>query len=149
MSADKHPLSQEEFDSIYAKVPRLTVEVILKNTNGIYLTKRSIEPCKGQWHLPGGTVRFGESLIEAVQRTAKRELGIVVKTAKEMGVIEYPSHYLQGLDQPVGVVYEVQTYSGEPIINNEAQEAGWFKSLPNPMHAEQDTFLINNNYVSE
>jgi len=73
MNHANHPLSQKEFDDIYSKVPRLTVEVIVKNrAGGILLTKRAIEPCKGQWHLPGGTVRFGESLLEASRETRVR-----------------------------------------------------------------------------
>jgi myo-inositol-1(or 4)-monophosphatase len=48
MSKEKHPLTQQEFDSIYSKVPRLTVEVIVKDSKrGVFLTKRAIEPCKG------------------------------------------------------------------------------------------------------
>ena len=53
----------------------------------VYLTKRSIEPCKGLWHLPGGTVRFGESLTEAGKLTANKEAsesGWLTKLPKEM-----------------------------------------------------------------
>lgn len=135
-------LTPEEFDSIYAKVPRLTVEVVLRGPDGaIYLAKRAIEPCKGQWHLPGGTVYFGESLLEAVQRVAKRELGVAVVTAENKGIIEYPSHYKQGMDQPVGLVFEVTDFAGELQVDEEASDGGWFTSLPEPMHADQDAFL--------
>lgn len=143
-----HPLSQQEFDSIYSKVPRLTVEVIIKNTNNdIYLTKRAIEPCSGQWHLPGGTVRFGEPMTDAVKRIAKRELGIDVESLENKGYIEYPSHYNNGLDSPVGIVFEVMSYSGDLIINQESQGGGWFNKVPEAMHADQDTFLLTNNYL--
>jgi hypothetical protein len=54
MSKSKHPLSEKEFWDIYKKVPRLTVEIILKSEKGIYLTERQIEPCKGLWHFPEG-----------------------------------------------------------------------------------------------
>jgi hypothetical protein len=54
MSKSKHPLSEKKFWDIYKKVPRLTVEIILKSEKGIYLTERQIEPCKGLWHFPEG-----------------------------------------------------------------------------------------------
>lgn len=55
MASSSHPLTQQEFDDIYSKVPRLTVEIIVTNSErALLLTKRAIEPCKGQWHLPGG-----------------------------------------------------------------------------------------------
>jgi ADP-ribose pyrophosphatase YjhB (NUDIX family) len=144
---NNHPLSQQEFDAIYAKVPRLTVEVIVKSNKGaLYLTKRAIEPCQGQWHLPGGTVRFGEPMVEAVKRIAQRELGIAVKQVTNTGYIEYPSHYLQGLDSPVGIVFEVTDYDGDLAANDEASNSGWFTAMPKDMHADQDTFLVRNGY---
>ena len=149
MKSLDYPLTQQEFDEIYSKVPRLTVEIIIKNDDdAIYLTKRSIEPCKGQWHLPGGTVRFGEPMQEAVKRIAKRELGITVIDMTNIGYIEYPSHYDKGLDSPVGIVFEVSSYSGQLEPNREAQAGAWFSTVPEDMHADQDTFLVNNHYLS-
>jgi len=148
MSKNEHPLTQEEFDSIYAKVPRLTVEIIVKDEAGaIFLTQRSIEPCKGKWHLPGGTVRFGEPMTDSVKRIAKRELGIEVTDCNNVGYIEYPSHYLNGLDSPVGIVFEVVAFDGSPTINAEASHAGWFTHLPAEIHEDQDVFLLNNGYI--
>ena len=146
---DKQPLSKKEFDTIYSKVPRLTVEIVVKNpANEIYLTKRAIEPCKGQWHLPGGTVRFGEPMTNAIQRIANRELGIKVMSQKQKGCIEYPSHYLNGLDDPVGIVFEITDYDGNLVTNNEASEGGWFSELPTPMHADQDKYLVDNGFLA-
>jgi ADP-ribose pyrophosphatase YjhB (NUDIX family) len=139
-----HPLSQEEFNTIYKKVPRLTVEIIVQGDKGVYLTLRDIEPCKGLWHLPGGTVRFGEPLRDAVARIAKRELGIEVQTSALLGYIEYPSHYLNGLDSPVGIAFSIESYTGEIKTNHESKESGWFNSLPHNMHQEQIDFLKKN-----
>lgn len=141
-------LPKKLFDEIYAQVPRVTVEVILKSVQGVLLTKRAIEPCKGQWHLPGGTVLFGEALLDTVKRVALNETGIEVLQAKQVGVIEYPSHYQHGLDQPIGIVFEVTQYNGEVQFNREADAVGWFKNLPTPMHADQDAFLLENHYIS-
>jgi ADP-ribose pyrophosphatase YjhB (NUDIX family) len=150
MTSEAHPIPKKEFDAIFSRVPRLTVEVVVKNASGaIYLAKRAIPPCEGQWHLPGGTVRFGELLIEAVQRIAKHELGIVVQDAALQGYIEYPSHFLHGLDSPVGLVFEVEKFDGKLTINDEASDSGWFKVMPQPMHADQDEFLVQRGYLSQ
>ncbi len=150
MSNKDYFLSKEEFDYIYSKVPRLTVEIIIKNRSGkILLTKRDIEPCIGQWHLPGGTVAFGETLKDAVFRVAKRELSIEVEDSKNVGYIEYPSHFLNGMDCPVGIVFEVVSYNGQIKLNKESKDSGWFDEIPENMHADQDVFLINNNYLEE
>ena len=148
MSKNQYPLTKKEFDTIYSKVPRLTVEIIVKNKDGaIYLTKRAIEPCKGQWHLPGGTVYFGESLFNAVKRIAARELNLKVLQADNKGYIEYPSHYLNGLDSPVGIVFEVLEYEGELWVDDEALEGDWFTKLPNNVHADQEKFLLKHKYL--
>ncbi|MDY6996225.1 MAG: NUDIX hydrolase [Actinomycetota bacterium] len=141
MDSARHPLTPDEFHTIYSKVPRLTVEVVVRSEAGVLLTLRSIEPCSGLWHLPGGTVRFAEPLIDAVRRIAKRELGIEVGAAHALGYIEYPSHYENGLDCPVGIVFEVDDYRGPVEPNDEADQVGWFTELPRQMHTEQSDFL--------
>ena len=148
MVTSQQPLSQEEFDDIYSKVPRLTVEIIVEDARkNIYLTRRAIEPCKGQWHLPGGTVRFGEPMVVAVKRIAERELSIKVTHMINVGYIEYPSHYKHGLDSPVGTVFKIDKYEGVLLTNPEASESAWFKKVPDNMHADQDTFLRNNGFL--
>lgn len=140
--SDEHPLTHDEFAHIYGKVPRLTVEVIVLSPAGVLMTQRNIDPCRGLWHLPGGTVRFGERLTEAVQRVARRELNITVHSTRLLGYIEYPSHYQNGLDCPVGIVFEALSYDGEPRANDEASGARWFSILPTAdMHTEQAEFM--------
>jgi ADP-ribose pyrophosphatase YjhB (NUDIX family) len=93
------------------------------------------------WHLPGGTVRFGERLAAAVGRVARREVGIEVLESRMLGYIEYPSHYENGLDSPVGIVFLVTRHAGTLAVNAEADAHGWFRRLPAEMHAEQVRFL--------
>lgn len=145
-----HPLTQQEFDEIYTRVPRLTVEIVLRDSEGkVFMTKRAINPYPGRWHLPGGTVRFGERVTEAVERVASRELGIqVTKLSPIKGYIEYPSYYEHGLGTPVGLVFEILDYEGTVNSNDEAEEHGWFDHLPEPMHPDQDVYLVNNGYIA-
>ena len=97
------PLPHAEYASIFSRVPRLTVEVVIfAAERGVLLTLREIEPCIGLWHLPGGTVRFGEPVTDAVARVAEDELGLAVRAGDLLGYIEYPSHYEHGLDSPSG-----------------------------------------------
>lgn len=137
-----HRLAPEEFDAIYSRVPRLTVEIVVVSERGVLLSLRDIEPCKGQWHLPGGTVYFGEKLTEAVERIARRELGIKITNAALLGYIEYPSHYENGLDSPVGIAFKVE-YTDEIKANDEASKLRWFEEVPKNIHADQDKFLLD------
>ena len=140
---DHHPLSEAEFWEIYRRVPRLTVEVVVTGADGVLLTRRAIDPCRGMWHLPGGTVRFGERLADAVARVARRELGLEVTESRMLGCIEYPSHWEKGLDCPVGIAFLVTRHSGELEVSAEAEDHGWFRRLPAGMHPEQVRFLVD------
>ena len=133
------PLPKHEFDRIFSRVPRLTVELVsLDPTRGVLLALRDIEPCQGMWHLPGGTVRFGEPLTDAVARVGRDELGVEVTAGRLLGYIEYPSHYENGLDSPVGLAFEVTVRAGEVG----AAGCRWFTDLGGvDMHDEQRRFL--------
>ncbi len=67
---------------------RLTIDAVIQYNNKICLVKRKNKPYKGTWHLPGGFVRKGETLIEAVKRKAREETGLEVKVKDPIGVYE-------------------------------------------------------------
>lgn len=131
------PLPQDEFDRIFARVPRLTVEVLIADPQaGVLLALRDVDPCRGTWNLPGGTVRFGEPLVDAVRRVARDELGVRVRVGPLAGYIEYPSHYENGLDCPVGLAFRTELDDDTP------PRGRWFRALPENMHEEQRRFLV-------
>jgi 8-oxo-dGTP diphosphatase len=145
----REALPQAEYEQIYARVPRLTVEVILSSEDGVLLTLRQNGPCEGLWHIPGGTVRYGEPLADAVHRVARDELGIQVTIDGVLGYIEYPSHLAKGLDWPVGIAFGVHPVT-PPESPIRAQDAymRWFERLPSAMHEEQKVFLLEHDLIS-
>jgi 8-oxo-dGTP pyrophosphatase MutT (NUDIX family) len=136
----KHPpgwLPQEEFFAIYQRVPRLCVEVVIHEPErGVLLTQREIPPNIGAWHIPGGTVLFAESVGAATRRVARDELGLDVSVGDLLGYIEYPSHYENGLDSPVGLAMSCAIPPGSTPLDGR-----WFTELPDGLYAEQRRFL--------
>ena len=59
-------------------------------------------------------MRFGETLVEAVKRVARDELGLTASIGQLLGSIEYPSHYDNGLDSPVGVAFRADVVGDLP-----------------------------------
>ena len=58
-------------------MPIATVAAIIKNDEGkILLTRRNVEPFKGQWCLPGGHIDQNENVKDAAVREAKEETGL-------------------------------------------------------------------------
>lgn len=145
MSEPERPpgwLPEEEFLAIYRRVPRLCVEVVIVSPQrGVLLALRDIPPNVGAWHIPGGTVLFGERLTDAVQRVARDEVGLEVRAAELLGYIEYPSHYENGLDSPVGIAFRAEVVGGEPARESLPEGCSWFTRLPGGLYAEQREFL--------
>jgi ADP-ribose pyrophosphatase YjhB (NUDIX family) len=130
-------LPKADFDAIFSRVPRLCVEVVIATPErGVLLMLRDIPPNVGAWHIPGGTVMFGERLTDAVRRVARDELGLEVSVGDLLGYIEYPSHYENGLDSPVGIAFRAIPVAGEP-----PDGCSWFTALPDGLYAEQAEFL--------
>lgn len=111
---------------------------------GIVLTKRSIEPFKGMWHIPGGTVRFGERFEEAVKRVAKEELGVEVGVIKLLGYINYVPY--PSFDQPMALDFLVTIKFGKLRGSEQGEEFGIFKidEIPENTIKEQKDFLESN-----
>jgi ADP-ribose pyrophosphatase YjhB (NUDIX family) len=139
-----HPagwLPKQDYDAIYSRVPRLCVEVVLVvPRRGVLLELRDIPPNVGAWHIPGGTVLFGESLVDAVKRVALAELEAEVEVGELLGYIEYPSHYENGLDSPVGLAFQVSLTEPAAAVAL-SQTCGWFERLPAGLYEEQRRFL--------
>ncbi|MGI5238003.1 NUDIX hydrolase [Dactylosporangium sp. CA-139066] len=136
------PFSAAEFADIYGKVPRLTVEVVCSTDDGFVLTRRAIEPCKGQWHLPGGTVYFGEHLRDAVVRVARAELGVTVNVGRFLGYIEYPHMLRDGYNGwPVGMAFEATPTSGILVGDDQSDQIGSFRAVPPGTLLEHGAFL--------
>jgi hypothetical protein len=58
-----------------------------------------------------------------------------------LGYIEYPSHYENGLDSPVGLAFRTRA-AGEPPAEPELPDGcRWFDQLPTGLYAEQREFL--------
>ncbi|MFZ3301932.1 MAG: NUDIX domain-containing protein [Microgenomates group bacterium] len=56
--------------------PKPSVGIFLFNQNGeLLLIKRSIDPGKGLWGIPGGFINPNETLIEAAKRESLEEIG--------------------------------------------------------------------------
>ena len=83
--------------------------------------------------------RSGEPVTDAVRRVAWDETGLAVVVGPLLGVVEYPSHVTAGIDSPVGLAH-LCPVDITPAVRDGVVH-GWFRHAPEPMHAEQVTFL--------
>lgn len=135
----RKPLSLEEFKFIYSKAPRVTVDLIINNNKGVLLTKRAIDPGKNLWHLPGGTVLYGNSIEETIQKVAKDELGTKVKIIQFIGFDElFKSQQI--ISHTIALAYLVKPL-GDIKLNAEASAFDYFENLPEDIIKDQKEFL--------
>ena len=138
----KYPLSEEEFKSLYSRVPRVTVEVIIKSEKGVVLALRSHKTWNNMWHIPGGTVFNGESIKDAVFRVAHDEVGVEVSIKELFGFIHYPSEIIErGFGWTVGLAVICVTEDDVPKFNEDQEELRYFSVLPENLVIEQRAIL--------
>lgn len=138
----KHPLSPEEFREIYSRVTRLCVDLVIRAPEGLVLAERSLPTWSGQWHFPGGTVLYRESIADAATRVAREEAGIDVRTNSLLGYIEYPSEEKErGFGWTITLTLLCDTDATTFTPNDEARAVSAFRELPEKMVMEQRLFL--------
>lgn len=133
-----YTITDEEYKDIYSKVPRLCVDVVIKNEQGILMTLRDIAPYKNIWHIPGGAVHYGETVEVAAKRIAKEELGVEIETRGLAGYLEYPSdNKSRSWGWPIALEMLCVVKSGEFKLDQQAREWKFFKTPPADSVEEQ------------
>ncbi len=134
-------LTLEEWKSVYGKVPRICVDLVIKGREGVVLVKRGGHdsgPGKGKWHLPGKGIKFGESVEHAIRRTALDETGLRVRVKKFVGYYEYLPPLSFG--HPISLVFLVEAVGGR-LHDRDGRETGYFRKLPKDMAFDHDKVL--------
>ncbi len=129
---------------IYSQVPRTTVDVVIRTPRGILLSRRSIKPYRGYWHLPGGRVRKFEPLRRAAQRICREELGLRVRVLGVVGTIEYlRERVAPGFNtHSVSTVLAVRPIGGSLRGSWQARNAAFLKTPPPRTIAAVRKFLL-------
>ena len=102
------------------------IDVIIIKNHSVLLTKRTQNPHKGSWHLPGNIIRKNETMRQAVKRAAKNELNLNVKIIKYVGVYEN----LNSFRHDVSHGFIVSPISGKIKTDFQSEELKFFKKIP-------------------
>jgi colanic acid biosynthesis protein WcaH len=131
-------ISEEDWETIVRNVPIVSVDLLIKRSDGIVLGKRTNEPVKGEWFVPGGRVQKGETRIEAVHRIAEEELEISVEVTESLGAFEhcYETSDVEGVETKHYLAngYVVELDSGQIQPDDQHREVQVFESAPNSLH---------------
>ena len=130
-------LGREEFLEVVERTPLVSIDLIVRRGDGrVLLGKRTNEPAKGFWFVPGGRIHKNEPIEAAFRRICEAELGkpFAISDAKFLGVFEhlYPTNFAE--KPRIGTHYVVLAYE---LHTDELPE-----DLPCDQHGEFDWFDV-------
>lgn len=84
----------------------------------------------GQWAIPMGKQELGETPSQCAVRETQEETGILTEPTGILGVYSDPGHIVAYTDGEVRQEWELillgRPVSGNPAVNDEASDVGWF-----------------------
>ena len=108
---------------IYENPVPATCMVVVNSSNQVLLVKRSVDPKKGMWCLPGGFIELGESPEAGALRELAEETGLHGSIDTLLGVCTTPSvQYVSVLM----VGYLITDTHGVLAAGDDASQVRWF-----------------------
>jgi len=110
----------------YPKRPLIGTGAIIIEGDKILLVKRAYDPNKGLWSIPGGLVRLGETLEEALKREVKEETGVEIEVGDVAFVGEEIFRFNGIRYHYIIIDFLARIRSGELKAGSDAEEVRWF-----------------------
>ncbi len=118
--------------------PIAGVGVVVLGAKGVLLVKRAKPPRQGQWSLPGGAQKLGETVFEAARRETLEETGLEIEVLRLIDVVdsiisdngggEIRYHYtlVDVLAVAAGDESPSPGPSPGPVAGSDAEDVAWF-----------------------
>lgn len=115
---------------IVKSMPIPSVEAIVVKNDSVLFLRRKNDPAKGQWWFPGGRIRKGETLEDALSREVKEETGLEVTKCKLVNVYSrvFPERH------DITIVFLCTCNGDNVMLNDEHTEYKFFKNIPKSIH---------------
>jgi ADP-ribose pyrophosphatase len=124
-------------DSAYPDHPRAAVGAVVFKEGRVLLVQRGRPPAQGQWAIPGGNVRLGETLQQAAEREILEETGIRIAAREPVLTFDAIDRDAEGRVRFHYVIVDLAAdyLEGEPRAGDDAAEVRWvspedLKTLP-------------------
>lgn len=138
-------IPDDEWKTIVRNVPIVSVDLIVRYDGGLVFGKRTNEPAKGEWFIPGGRVQKGETRREAVHRVADEELGVSVEIVESLGAFEhiYDTADVEGVESKHYLAngYVVDVVNGVLQTDDQHEAVQVFQTPPDSFHSHIRAYL--------
>ncbi len=155
-------LPEELFMLVSTLMPVANVDLLITDEKERILLSWRDDPYFGQgWHIPGGCVRFGETMEQRIQATALSELGCEVEFDPEpitvRDVLREPRKELLNPDERghhITVLFHCSLPKGVGIYNHGRLETEpgylkWFSQLPDNLLSVHDSYRNDRNILEK
>ena len=114
----------------YPERPLVGAGAVIVRGNQVVLVKRGRPPLAGEWSIPGGVVKLGETLRQAAEREAREETGLEIEAGEVLEVFESITPDAAGKTcyHYVIVDFLCRVKSGELRAGGDALEAKWCRA---------------------
>ena len=111
----------------YPDQPVVGVGAVVIKDGKVLLVKRGVDPNKGAWAIPGGSLKLGETLQEGAEREIMEETGIIIKAGKPFYFFDFFEKDEDGRIRFHYVVADMESeyISGELQAGDDALDARW------------------------
>ena len=125
------PTSKDEIrpGRTYPERPLIGVGVVVFRGDRVLLIRRRNPPRAGEWSLPGGLQRLGETIADAARREVAEETGIEITVAGVVDVVDLVEPDPDGVRiryHYTLVDVSAEWLAGEPVAASDAAECRWF-----------------------
>jgi 8-oxo-dGTP diphosphatase len=112
----------------YPERPFVGVGVVVLRGDRVLLVQRGKAPNKGQWSIPGGKQRLGETVMEAVHRELLEETGVIIEQPALLDVVDFivPDENAKIQFHYTVVDYQAKWLAGECRSGGDADAVKWF-----------------------
>lgn len=137
-------LPTDVWETVVRSMPIPSVDLVVETPDGIVLARRSNEPAKGEWFVPGGRIHKCEPIEDAVHRVAREELGLDVTIEARLGTYDhfYDVSDVDGTGKHyVAHGFLVSTAETQFALDDQHEAVRVFSERPPDVHEYVDAYL--------
>src|SRR5438477_332523 len=114
----------------YPDRPLVVAGAVIVRGDQVVLVRRGHPPLAGEWSIPGGAVKLGETLRQAAEREALEETGLEIEAGEVLEVFESITPDSEGKTWYHYVIIDFlcRLKSGELRAGGDALEAKWCRA---------------------
>ena len=153
-------LGDEMFLFASTLMPIINVDLLVTDSqNNVLLSWRDDAHCGRGWHIPGGCIRFRETMAERIEKTALRELGCKVRFDPEVLhvfeiIIDQQRNIKTQQERAHSITLVIACQAEENFsVENQTKKMGepgylqWFPTLPDDLLEVQKCYHEQWTYI--